>query len=125
MADYTELQKRCQRGSTNLADANNLLAECYGALGALIAENERLVGSHQQVCENYNKVSYASEEREKQIDQLKAENEALRKSLSEAADEIESWGAYASEYFQQKHDLAGSVSRARGAATGQGGQSHG
>lgn len=47
---------------------------------------------------------------------LLAENEALRKSLSEAADEIESWGAYASEYFQQKHGLAGSVSRIRAAA---------
>jgi hypothetical protein len=45
---------------------------------ALIAENERLQESHEQVCTNYNQVSYASEERGKQIDQLKAENEALR-----------------------------------------------
>lgn len=38
MSDYGELQKRCQRGAANLADANNLLAECYGAIGALTSE---------------------------------------------------------------------------------------
>lgn len=30
-------------------------------------------------------------------------------NLVEAAADIESWGAYASPYFQQKHDLAGCV----------------
>ncbi|RVD77074.1 hypothetical protein [Pseudomonas koreensis] len=35
MTDYEDLQKRCQRGATNLKDANNLLAECYGVLGKL------------------------------------------------------------------------------------------
>ena len=45
---------------------------------ALIAENERLQEAHEQICTNYNKVSYASEERGKQVDQLKAENERLR-----------------------------------------------
>lgn len=43
----------------------------------LIAENERLREAHEQVCTNYNQVSYASEERGKQIDQLKAECEGL------------------------------------------------
>lgn len=33
----------------------------------------------------------------------------LEDKLSEAADEIEGWGAYASEYFQEKHDLPGVV----------------
>lgn len=42
MTDYTELQARCQRGAPTHASANNLLAECYGALGKLIAENEAL-----------------------------------------------------------------------------------
>jgi hypothetical protein len=37
MVDYVALQKRCQRGTTNLNDANNLLAECYGAIGELSA----------------------------------------------------------------------------------------
>lgn len=42
MTDYKKLQARCQRGETSLNAANNLLAELYGAMGALIAENERV-----------------------------------------------------------------------------------
>lgn len=42
MTDYSKLQSRCQRGEASLAGANNLLAECYGALGKLMDENERL-----------------------------------------------------------------------------------
>lgn len=38
MTDYAELQKRCQRGAANLNDANNLLAECYAAIGELAAK---------------------------------------------------------------------------------------
>ncbi|PRW85447.1 hypothetical protein C7A11_23290 [Pseudomonas simiae] len=56
-------------------------------------------------------------------DQLKAENEALRKSLLEAAEEIDTWGAYASDYFQEKHDLAGCVAKFHAAAMGKGEQS--
>ena len=41
----------------------------------LIAENERLREAHEQVCTNYNRASYASGERGKQLAQLKAELE--------------------------------------------------
>lgn len=41
MTDHESLMKRCQRGATNLNDANNLLAECYWVIGALISEKER------------------------------------------------------------------------------------
>lgn len=40
---------------------------------------------------------------------------AAQATIAEAADEIESWGSYASEYFQKKHDLAGTVARFRSA----------
>ncbi|WP_024717837.1 ead/Ea22-like family protein [Pseudomonas putida] len=49
-------------------------------------------------------------------DQLRAENEALRKALLEASEEVATWGAYASEYFQEKHDLAGCVAKLHAAA---------
>ena len=49
------------------------------------------------------------------IERLTAERDALRKMLLEAADEIESWGSYASDYFQNKHDLRGTVKRVRDA----------
>lgn len=42
MTDYEDLQKRCQRGATNLNEANNLLAECYGVMGKLGADNEQI-----------------------------------------------------------------------------------
>lgn len=57
------------------------------------------------------------------LDEERALNEELIAALREAADDIESWGAYAGEYFQEKHDLKGSVNRARTAlarATGEG-----
>ena len=50
------------------------------------------------------------------ITRLCAEVERLRALLSEAADTIEDWGGYASEYFQDKHDLAGDVTKFREAA---------
>lgn len=47
---------------------------------------------------------------------LRAERDAARDALSKAADDlaeaavdIDSWGAYASGYFQEKHDLQGCV----------------
>lgn len=42
MTDYEDLQKRCQRGATNLNDANSLLAACYETLGAIAAERDQI-----------------------------------------------------------------------------------
>jgi hypothetical protein len=39
------------------------------------------------------------------------------KALEEAADAIDSWGSYASGYFQVKHDLEGDISKAKSAIT--------
>ena len=50
------------------------------------------------------------------VAELTAEVERLRWLLSEAAEDILNWGSYASEYFQEKHDLAGCVGKYRAAA---------
>ena len=42
MKTNEQLMKACQIGCNNLNDANNLLAECYGRIGRLAEENERL-----------------------------------------------------------------------------------
>jgi hypothetical protein len=55
--------------------------------------------------------------------ELKAEVEGLRKFLLDASEEIADWGAYASAYFQEKHDLAGCVAKFHAAAMGKGEQS--
>lgn len=36
------LMKRCQRGTQETSQANNLHADCYGALGALLDERRAL-----------------------------------------------------------------------------------
>lgn len=51
-----------------------------------------------------------------EVRKANADAEALRKLLKEAAEDIASWGGYASEYFQEKHDLAACVKRYTDAA---------
>lgn len=55
---------------------------------ALLAEVEQLRDSHEQVCTNYNRVSFASEERGNERDQLKADNEVLRSAAMTAREFI-------------------------------------
>lgn len=44
-----------------------------------------------------------------------AENARLRDAIEKAADDIESWGAYASDYFKEKHNLQRDIEAARAA----------
>ena len=50
-----------------------------------------------------------------EIDELRSENARLRVALGRAADDIESWGAYASSYFQEKWNLQADIYAARDA----------
>jgi len=53
-----------------------------------------------------------------EVNNLEADNAALRQKvaeleslLREAVQDISDWGSYASEYFQEKHDLAGTIAK--------------
>ena len=48
-------------------------------------------------------------------DRLAAEIERLRTALVEAKEAVQSWGAYADKYFQEKWDLAGDIKAIDGA----------
>ena len=48
---------------------------------------------------------------ESQLAEARRDVGVLREALIEARDDLEAWGAYASDYFQQKHDLEGNISR--------------
>ncbi len=48
-------------------------------------------------------------------DALQAENARLREALRLAIDAVEFWAAYASPYFQDKHDLAEDLQKLRAA----------
>lgn len=106
-------------------------------ISALIAENERLTNSLHEAREDRNKLGdrydavnaevaglrTGYEAYERVNAELKAEVDGLRKSLLDAAEEIDAWGSYASDYFQEKHDLAGCVAKFHAAAMGKGEQS--
>lgn len=51
-----------------------------------------------------------------ETERLRAEVEAVRSLLDDAADDIQDWGCYASEYFREKHDLMGCINKYRDAA---------
>lgn len=55
------------------------------------------------------------------IAEFERECERLRGKLLEAAGCIGEWGAYASEYFQEKHNLAGDIAEFQAAAMQEGG----
>ena len=48
-------------------------------------------------------------------DALQAESARLREALRLAIEAVEFWAAYASPYFQEKHDLAGDLQKLRAA----------
>ena len=48
-------------------------------------------------------------------DALQLENARLREALRLAIDVVEFWSAYATPYFQDKHDLAGDLQKLRAA----------
>ena len=49
----------------------------------------------------------------RKIEKAEAERARLRKALEDAIEMVEHWGGYASDYFRDKHDLAGDLSRLR------------
>lgn len=68
-------------------DAEYLAAVSPATVLALLEEIDQLRDSHEQVCTNYNRVSFVAGERGEERDQLKAENEALRTLVLSALEE--------------------------------------
>lgn len=50
-----------------------------------------------------------------QLDAARAEVARLREVVADAVECVEAWAAYASDYFKEKHDLAGDIARLRAA----------
>ena len=83
MGDYSELKRLADRV---ISDRRFCGDEIHKALAdgvmALIAENEFLTESRQEAREERNKIGDRHDALEAERDQLKAENEALRKSVA-------------------------------------------
>jgi chromosome segregation ATPase len=60
-------------------------------------------------------------QRNRNIALIAEERDRLQKALDElradAVETVQSWGIYASEYFQEKHNLKGDIERLRGGVT--------
>ncbi len=93
---------------------------------ALKAENEKLRASRKWnierdgedllICEgDHEKHEACVAQRWVKADTLKAENARLREALRLAIEAVEFWAAYASPYFQEKHDLAKDLQKLRAA----------
>ncbi|OZY38576.1 hypothetical protein CJF35_03130 [Pseudomonas lundensis] len=102
-----------------IADSNRLESEAVYAAAGFNAAREEIAKIHAEVAGL--RTGYEAYERVNA--ELKAEVDGLRKSLLDAAEEIDAWGSYASDYFQEKHDLAGCVAKFHAAAMGKGEQS--
>ncbi|BCQ68219.1 hypothetical protein PEQA60_22090 [Pseudomonas sp. Eqa60] len=107
-AENDSVRKHWQNESNNV---QALMAEVL----RLKAENERLEGALEFKKIDAKTYREASE-------RFQAENEALRKLLLDASEEIYAWGSYASDYFQEKHDLEGCVEKFHAAALSKGEQ---
>lgn len=127
-ADLEDIPERADEH----AEANDALWQhmhCHTIL-ALLAEIERLTEQRDEARQLRDKLGDRYDDamseiaglrtgfdaQNEVIAGLKAENEALRKALLEASEEVATWGEYASEYFQKKHDLAGCVAKIHAAA---------
>jgi hypothetical protein len=60
-------------------------------------------------------VYYQKRARANDVAHLQAENERLRALVLEVVESLEDWAGYASDYFREKRDLAGTVAGYRAA----------
>lgn len=95
-----------QTKAQRLADELDVGAEW---IGFDVAHNPMLIGSAADLCVPDMRKAAA------ELRRLDALNAELVAALEEAVYEIEDWGAYASPYFQEKHDLEGSIAKVRAA----------
>jgi gamma-glutamylcyclotransferase (GGCT)/AIG2-like uncharacterized protein YtfP len=68
MTEAEQIMKRCQVGTRNYEEANNLHAECYRMIGKLLGQIDTLHAMYEQ----------ASRQRDELMDQQRAQVAALR-----------------------------------------------
>ena len=92
---------------------------------ARIAELERKLEQAEQIinreCQAAAAYRMQALELERELEACRKDAERLRTLLVEASETIEEWGAYADDYFKEKHGLARDVAHYRDAAMQEGG----
>jgi len=85
---------------------------------ALRASEERAagaIGDHNRIEAHSQAILKDCHDWQDRAETAEARVKELEEALREAIDAIEGWAGYASDYFRDKHDLAGDLSRARAA----------
>jgi hypothetical protein len=77
------------------------------ALAAEAKLREQALGSLEQNTDMHEALDRA--------EAIEAERDWFKELLAEAVDDIEHWGSYAGEYFQEKWNLAGDLAKYRAA----------
>lgn len=107
----------------DVRDGFRLMAAKYGQ-AARIAELERKLEQAEQIinreCQAAAAYRMQALELELELEAFRKDAERLRTLLVEASETIEEWGAYADDYFKEKHGLARDVAYYRGAAMKEG-----
>jgi hypothetical protein len=91
-----------------IARQRRVLAKLYGKRHDRKAERDYLEKTAMQAAQCHGRETLRA-------DGLQAENARLREALRLAIESVEFWAAYASPYFQDKHDLAGDLQKLRAA----------
>ena len=92
----------------HMADSNGILLNKTGQEFVLASEYDALLARCREQDAKIGKMLGYHVEDEARIAQLE-------QALIEAIDMVEWWGAYASDYFKDKHNLAGDIAELRAA----------
>ena len=122
IAENERLERKNANQSESIREYQDLVMGGDVSLGMLKADIRVTTGERDQLRAEVAGLKTGYEAYERVNAELKAEVDGLRKSLLDAAEEIDAWGSYASDYFQEKHDLAGCVAKFHAAAMGKGEQ---
>ena len=79
----------------------------YKAAAALRAQQEEIERLTQWGAATFE----AGFQERQRAERAEAERDALRAGYTECLEDLQDWAAYASAYFQTKHDLAGDIAR--------------
>jgi chromosome segregation ATPase len=108
LADRLEKDAESPKGARYQPYTDRAMRDASTALRSLAAERDHLEKTAMRAAQRH-------EAAMARADRLQVENARLREGLRLGIDAVEFWAAYASPYFQDKHDLAEDLRKLRAA----------
>jgi uncharacterized membrane protein len=101
-----EMLNNALSGTEYKEDNKDLMREAYQAMLASCPDVSWVFDQHQLA--EFAKLLTKQPNR---VAELEADKDRLIDALAECKDDMDGWGQYASEYFQEKHDLNGCIAK--------------